>query len=222
MTDIYIDIETIPTQDPELLADIASRIKPPGNMKKEETIAKWEAEEKPALVAEAIASAGLNAETGQIVCICIAVDDDKVVDFVATDTGLAEERRILRGAFSVLDMFRPPTRIIGHNIVGFDIPYIWKRAIVHGIKPPMGRLPRNPKPWSDSVLDTMTAWAGDRNHIGLDRLCKVLGIPGKQGMTGADVWPAIQRGEFDKVAAYCAADVEAVRKVARRLEFVNN
>ena len=48
MMKIYLDIETIPGQSPELKTEIAATIKPPGSMKKAETIARWEAEEKPA------------------------------------------------------------------------------------------------------------------------------------------------------------------------------
>ena len=44
---IYLDIETIPGQRQGLKDEIGKTITHPGSMKKAETIAKWEAEQKP-------------------------------------------------------------------------------------------------------------------------------------------------------------------------------
>jgi hypothetical protein len=56
MVMIVIDIETLPTDREDVKQMIAAGITPPGSMKKPETIAKWEAEQKPAAVEEAIAN----------------------------------------------------------------------------------------------------------------------------------------------------------------------
>ena len=77
------------------------------------------------------------------------------------------------------------------------------------------------KPWSDSINDTMLMWNPERERrISLDRLCKVLGVPTSKGeMDGSKVWDAYQAGEYEKIATYCATDVEATRKVFHRLSF---
>ena len=62
----YIDIETIPTQSAETRARIADTVKPPATMKKAETIAAWEAEQKPVAVEEAISKTGLKGAYGHI------------------------------------------------------------------------------------------------------------------------------------------------------------
>ena len=46
MNYLYLDIETIPAQSPEAHAAIAENVKPPAQMKKAETIAAWEANDK--------------------------------------------------------------------------------------------------------------------------------------------------------------------------------
>jgi predicted PolB exonuclease-like 3'-5' exonuclease len=58
-----------------------------------------------------------------------------------------------------------------------------------------------------------------KDRISLDRLCKVLGLPGKDDMTGADVWPYVQAGRLDEVAEYCRQDVRRVREIFQRMNF---
>jgi hypothetical protein len=76
--------------------------------------------------------------------------------------------------------------VVAHH-AGFDVRFIWQRAIVLGVTPPSW-WPIDARPWdSDRIYDTMTAWAGHGNRIGLDRLCRALGLPGKTGVDGSQV-----------------------------------
>ena len=59
-----------------------------------------------------------------------------------------------------------------------------------------------------------------KDRISMDRLCKILGIPGKgDGPTGADVWPMVQAGRIDEVGEYCRQDVSRTREIHKRLTF---
>jgi hypothetical protein len=99
----------------------------------------------------------------------------------------------------------------------FDIRFIWQRAIILGVRPPHW-WPHDAKPWDrEAIDDTMTAWAGQGNRIGLDRLCRALGIPGKDGFDGSMVWDAVQTGRINEVVDYCDGDVERLRAVHRRI-----
>lgn len=112
--------------------------------------------------------------------------------------------------------WRTPT-IIGHNVCNFDIRFLWQRAIVLGVRMP-GWFPRDPKPWGNDTFDTMTAFAGQRGTIGMERLCQALGMEGKGDIDGsmiADLW---QAGEYEKIASYCHADVERARAIHRRMQ----
>ena len=73
---VYLDIETIPSQK-EGFRDMID-IPIPGNIKKLETIAKWEAEEKPKLIEEAYCKTSFNGAYGEIICIGFALDDEPV------------------------------------------------------------------------------------------------------------------------------------------------
>lgn len=218
---LYLDIETIPSQSPEVHAEIERSITPPGNISKAETIAAWEAEKKPTLVKEAIAKTALDGALGHICCIGFALEDGMPDATYCSAMGVGIEATMIRDFISAVECglrdtpWRTPT-IIGHNVSGFDIRFIWQRAIILGIKMPSW-FPRDPKPWDSGIFDTMTAFAGSRGMIGMDKLCRALGMDGKGEIDGSmigDLWAA---GKFDEIASYCRADVERTRAIHRRM-----
>ena len=220
MTYLYLDIETIPSQNPAVHAMIAESIAPPGNISKAETIAAWEADKKPALVKEAIAKTSFDGAMGHVCCIGFAWGRQMPDCSYTTTAEPAHEKTIMLDFFSSapddvtkgLDM----PIIVGHYVSEFDIRFIWQRAIVLGLRVPSW-FPRDPRPWSGMVFDTMTAFAGARNRISLDALCRALGIKGKDDIDGsmiADMWA---RGEQKAIAQYCRDDVEKTRAVHRKM-----
>ena len=221
---LTIDIETVPTQLAWAHADLAEGVRPPATLKKAESIAEWDANSRAAAVQEVIDRTSFDGGLGQIVVIGWAIDDQEPQSVQVDDLSPAAEREMLqqwiaamRTAYAGTSGSRPT--VVGHNHVAFDLPFLSKRLIVHRIRPPLW-WPHDPKPWGDAVFDTMTQWAGVRDRISLDRLCKILGVPGKGvGPTGADVWPMVQRGEIDAVAAYCRADVDRTRACYLRMTF---
>lgn len=214
MTYLYLDIESIPTQDVATIVRIADTIKPPGNISKADTIAAWEAEKKPQAVADAIAKTALDGALGHVCCIGWAIDDEPV-ETLTWPLDVETESSVLYMFKSILDNKRPMT-IVGHYVAGFDIRFLWQRAIVLGIRMPAW-FPRDPKPWAGDVFDTMTAWAGSRDTISLDNLCRALGIPGKDGIDGSMVGKLWADGEYQKIADYCKDDVERARSVHRKM-----
>jgi len=212
MINIALDIETIPCQDPAYREAVRHNLKPPGNIKKADSIAAWLAENADAAIDEAVAKTSFDPAHGHICCIGYAKDDGDVVALSAKT--VADEAVILKAFFD--DM--PPmglVRIIGHNVSAFDLRFILCRAIVLGIKIPTA-IPRNPKPWDDTVFDTMTTWAGVRGTIGQDRLAKALGMDGKGDFDGSMVAKAWADGEHERISRYCMDDVETVRAIHKR------
>src|SRR5690349_2440046 len=104
---VFIDIETIPAQRPDVLDEIRATeqdkldaalaaIKPPGNYKKQETIDEWLATEAPKIAAgltaafdqtvdEAYRKTGLDGSFGQIVCVSYAYRNEDVTTLHAVD-----------------------------------------------------------------------------------------------------------------------------------------
>jgi len=213
----FLDIETIPTQSPEKRADFLEGVRPPGNIKKQESIEKWLSENKEGAAAEAIAKTSFDPADGHICTIAWAINDGEPE--AAHAETVDQERDILAAFFGAL---RPFYRydFFGHYISGFDIRFILCRAVALGVKIPRS-IPRDPKSWDKKIFDTMTAWAGPRGTISMDDLCGALGIEGKGDFTGADVAAAWERGDHDKIIDYCKDDVIRTRQIVRRFEAVD-
>ena len=210
---LYLDIETIPSQSAGVRAAVARDISPPGSYKKPESIAEWEATQKPAIVDAAMAKTSLDGAYGHLACIGWAIDDGPVttlsVESVDQEaTVLAEWSKAVRVQAGYV---RPV--IVGHNVAAFDLRFLWQRAFALTVAVPVW-LPRDPAPWSDDCHDTMVMWAGRRGYIKLDNLCAAMGVPGKpDGMDGSMVAGMWRDGLHREIASYCKGDVIRTRGV---------
>ena len=220
MTTLYLDLETIPSSDRSVVED---RVKPPATLKKKESIEKWISEEREQAVLDALAKTSFDGAYGQIVCIGYAINDAPAVAVCHGDE--AKHLTDLFAAISAetaLSGYRERIElvVVGHNIAGFDLPFLRKRALVNRIRPPVAlSAVFKARPWDNSIQDTMLLWDSNREaRISLDRLCGVLGVESSKGdLDGSQVAAAFAAGEFDRIATYCAADVEAVRACHKRL-----
>ncbi len=229
---LYLDIETIPGQTPGLRDDIARAITPPANYKKPETLAQWEAEQKPLLIDDAWRKTAFHGDRGELICIAWAVNDEPVQCVsrtLAPHNNGDDERGLLAAFFAEVSRaleahhYRRPV-FVGHNVRDFDLRFLYQRAVVLDLAPPL-HFPHDARPNGESVFDTMTAWAGWGGRVSLDRLCAALGLAqkgselGGEDIDGSKVWDYVRAGRIDEVVTYCKADVERVRAIHRRLTF---
>lgn len=224
---IFFDIETLPSRDPRLIEEIVEGIQPPSRMSKAETIAKWEIEEKPAAILEAVAKTSLDGGTGRLASIAFAIGDGPIQAEVAVEedgtSSEDTERWLLQGFFAACEDVKTkfagaPPIMCGHNILQFDLRWLWKRAIILGVTVPWW-WPHDARAWdADRVQDTMLMWEGPGGRIRQDVLARRLGIVGKPGgFDGSMVAQAWVDGEFNRIRDYCADDVRCVREIYRRL-----
>lgn len=211
MTHLFFDCETAPTDLSWVIDDI--KIEAPGNYKKPESIQKWMEENAEDLRQEAIAKTALDTSLAKIICIGFAVGDGPV------ETLTGPEDLILSEFFSALSA-HSHIELIGHNIIGFDIPLVFHRAIINRFYP-HSSFHMHYKPWDGRCFDTMTEWAGNRDRIALDKLCRILGIPGKGDINGSQIPLMYAEGRIEEIAEYCASDVERVRAVFQRMTQLN-
>jgi 3'-5' exonuclease len=255
MTHIFLDLETVPAQDPAVIeairANLRENFKAPSTLTKEKACAelgmtnadeikytskdramelwveRFRDEKLEETAQEELHKTCFDGGKGHIAVVGLAIGDadpialdsvNAVGDYDAkweTET-IREAFQHISHAYSSSSDMRPI--FVGHNITGFDLRFLFQRAVVLGIKPP-SIIPFHAKPWSDYIFDTMIAWAGAGNRVSLDNLCKALGIEGKGEISGADVWPMIQQGRIAEVAEYCRHDVEITRQAYYRLSF---
>lgn len=227
---IYLDIETIPQQpEAEVKAEIAKTIEAPKTISKPETIQEWHegkgkyAGVKDAAIEDAYRKTSLDGSKGQICSIAYATD---TTGPESISIGNFSEYQVIDGAFFHISNIlagesktpREPF-FIGHYIGGFDLKFLWQRAVILGIKPPF-KLPFDGRHGSHYYC-TMQAWAGFKERISQDNLCKALGIEGKpDDIDGSKVWDFVKAGNIDRVAEYNRDDVEKVRMIYNRLNFI--
>lgn len=211
---VYFDLETIPSQDESYRAELARKVKAPATYKKQESIDKWLSENRDSAADEAMGKTSFDGGRGHICTIAWAKDDSAI--HVQHAKTLDEEKGVIEAFFNDLDRYHSET-LVGHNITGFDIGFLRKRAVVLGIKlPPNACLPRDPKPWDKNVHDTMGMWAGGTGKVSMDNLCGILGIKGKEGFDGSMVADAWAKGDHDTIAEYCKDDVWRTREIHKR------
>ncbi|WP_165775072.1 3'-5' exonuclease [Mameliella alba] len=210
---IYFDIETIPDQSEKARDRCRAEVKPPANIKKAESIETWMAENAEKAARDMLAKTSFDGGAGHVCTIGWATNDGPVrVEHAET---VSDEAGVLDAFFRALP--RRDVTIVGHNIIGFDIPFLLKRAVVLGVElPSEWSFPRDPKPWSKGAFDTMFAWAGVRDRISMNRLCGILGIVGKTDFDGSMVADAWAEGQHLTIATYCDDDVRRTRAIHQK------
>jgi DNA polymerase elongation subunit (family B) len=213
---ITLDVETIPTQNKKLIDAID--VKCPGNISKPESVANWEDEVKPGLIEKAYRKTSLDSTKGELIVIGWAINEEPP-QCVYRDYRHDSEKDLLEAFYaSILPHctagYYSDTQWIGHNILAFDLPYIWHRTRINKVKTTI-RIPYNVSPWSDKIFDTKRTWkANSSASASLEAICTAIGIPVKTDMHGSEVWDYAQRGEIQKIANYCMnGDVVATREL---------
>jgi predicted PolB exonuclease-like 3'-5' exonuclease len=163
--------------------------------------------------AEIIKKLSLSAATAKIICLCYAIEPSVSG---AVEVLQGEETDIIKNFWKLV----PDCNLfVGHNILDFDLRFIYQRSVIHQIKPsrdiPFTRFRNAP------IFDTMQEWSKwGREHVSLDALTKALGIPSpKENLDGSKVYPYYRAGKIAEIVEYCKRDVESTRQVYRRLTF---
>lgn len=212
---LYIDIETIP--GPESGKD-AIEVKPPAQMKKQESIDKWHEEKGQNAIRDKYLKQSFNGGYGQVCSISFAVDDGEVFGLTVQDRRV--EKFVLLKTITAIDAElggHDNPYVCGHFVSGFDLRFLMHRCIVLGVPMPHWlSSTANAAAWDSKVRDTMFLWAGAKGKIGLDELCTILGIEGKGDVDGSMVYQMWLDGKHDEIGRYCDSDVEKVRAVNRK------
>lgn len=122
--------------------------------------------------------------------------------------------------------------LISWNGSGFDLPVLHYRSLLHGVVAAhyweTGDSDREFK-WNNYLnryhwrhIDLMDVLAGFQNRAAapLDVIATLIGLPGKMGMSGADVWDCFHAGDIQSIRNYCETDVLNTYLVYLQFEFV--
>jgi hypothetical protein len=171
--------------------------------------------------------AGIFAEFAKIVCISmgfLSFGQDRpqkvrIKSFAGDDEFLLlqEFTQLLTNHYNDTDQ----SRLAGHNIKEFDIPFICRRLVIHQISFPQILDISGKKPWQTAhILDTLDMWRfGDyKNYVSLGLLAGTLGLRSpKSEMDGSQVsltyW---NERNLDRIVRYCQNDVITVIQIMMR------
>jgi hypothetical protein len=158
----------------------------------------------------------LPAHQQRVVAIsCVMRGTDGVRVFSLGDEQ-AGERELVQRFFDGLERYGPT--LVSWNGSGFDLPVLNYRALAHGVSAAryweVGEGDRDFRynnylarfHWRHvDLMDVLSAY-GASGRASLDHIAQLLRLPGKLGMSGADVWPAYRRGEIAAIRNYCETD----------------
>ena len=138
------------------------------------------------------------------------------------------EDDLLNRFFSGIEKYRPT--LVSWNGSGFDLPVLHYRMLKHGIAAPTywdtGDIDRDFR-WNNylnryhlrhiDLMDVLSAYQG-RGRASLQNVALLLGLPGKLGMEGSQVWDNWLAGGIGAIRDYCETDVLNTYLVFLRFE----
>ena len=130
-----------------------------------------------------------------------------------------DEAQALNDLLGLMRTFDPDIdEIVGHNIIGFDLPFIFQRCLVNNIivEPFVNLAEFNVR----GVYDTMHRWwLAAKNRVALDDIAWPLGIPSSatDEVEGSRVFELYQAGRLVEIREYNLNDVRVTRKVYERM-----
>ena len=209
MSYLAFDIETIPNTamiprlpEPEVKA---------GNLKDPAKIAEKIEEAKKAQIEKM----ALSPLYGRICCWCIHDGE--------TSTGVcikneAEETELIENAFQILS----GQTVITYNGASFDLPFLYRRAVILGIDPREFNMPTLAEMLkrydNDKHIDLMQVWCGFGQFEKLDTLSALILDDHKVEIDFHDFPELIKTSEGrDRLIAYCEHDVELTYRLYTRI-----
>ncbi|MBS1808652.1 MAG: ribonuclease H-like domain-containing protein [Acidobacteria bacterium] len=219
---IYLDIETLPpTEETKTVILQALRQQ---KLTMQETI---NDDDLAMMADEEYRNGALHGERGRILTIGLLIEENGAIlqqGCLGRDRETRQyhldEARTLRSFWKLVADFKPSHDLfIGHNLLDFDLPFIYKRSIIHQIKPTIHLSFRRFQ--SQPIFDTMWEWSCWRHRISLHDLAQALAVPSPKaaGVTGDNVYDLYQQGRHEEIAQYCMRDVVCVRDVFHRLRY---
>ena len=166
--------------------------------------------------------AAIYAEFGKVIVVSTGYLNPETQKFHIKSIYGQSEKELLAELSKWLDDPFRSFQICGHNIKEFDIPYLCRRMLIHGVPLPAPLQVRGKKPWEvNHLIDTMDLWKfGDlKNYTSLDLLAHAFGIPSpKDDIDGSQVGHVYhEEHDLERIKRYCEKDVLTVAQVYLRL-----
>jgi len=159
----------------------------------------------------------LPAEQHRVVAISCALRSREGFAVWSLGDLTTPEAELVQRFFDGIERFSPD--LVSWNGSGFDLPVLTYRAMLAGVQAPRFWETGSDDPafrynnyvsrfhWRHTdLMDVLSGFHG-RNRVSLASMAALLGLPGKLGFDGSQVWDAWQRGDLAGIRRYCETDV---------------
>ncbi|HUX73166.1 MAG TPA: 3'-5' exonuclease [Steroidobacteraceae bacterium] len=172
----------------------------------------------------------LSHEQHRVIAISVAMRSRDALRLWSLGEESSSEKDLIERFFDGLEKFTPD--LVSWNGTGFDLPVLHYRSLLHGVRAARyWELGDNDQSfryrnylsrfhWRHmDLMDILSGFQG-RGRVSLNDAAILLGLPGKIGMQGKDVWQAYLRGELARIRAYCETDVLNTYLIYLRFELL--
>ena len=173
--------------------------------------------------------AALSPLTGRVLAIGWWNPDESEssVAYVLEGKESVSEKEIIEQFLSLADaVLSDSGSLVGHNIIGFDLPFLLRRGLKHGIRPPKTITNALAQYRPNNLIDTMREWQFGNRAEGfakLDQLAAFFGTRRKTG-DGADFHKKFFGTPEKRIEAleYLHNDVVMTAGVAVKMRLIAN
>jgi predicted PolB exonuclease-like 3'-5' exonuclease len=159
----------------------------------------------------------LSHEQHRVIAISVVMRSREALKVWSLGDENASEKELIERFFDGVDKFTP--ELVSWNGSGFDLPVLHYRSLLHGVTAARywetgdgdssfrfsNYLSRFHWRHMD-LMDVLSGFQG-RGRASLDAVATLLGLPGKVGMQGSQVWDVYLNGGLKRIRDYCETDV---------------
>jgi 3'-5' exonuclease len=153
----------------------------------------------------------------KIIAISLVYQDHQQIKITTLGQDGEAEKEIIERLFLGIEKTQPI--LVSWNGQGFDLPVLHYRTLLHHIQAPIYWETGENFPefkWNNytnryhqrhtDVMDVLASFQG-KAFAPLDEFAQMMGLPGKIGLHGSEVYPSYLKGELQKICDYCESDV---------------
>ena len=159
----------------------------------------------------------LPLEQQRVVAISCALRSGEDLRIWSLGDSASSEAELVQRFFDGIDKYTP--ELVSWNGSGFDLPVLTYRALRAGVQAPRFWETGNADPdfrynnylsryhWRHTDLMDVLSGFQNRGKVSLANMACLLGLPGKLGFAGHQVWEAWLAGDLAGIRRYCETDV---------------
>ena len=166
----------------------------------------------------------------QVAAISVVLKTTQNIKIWSLGQNSSSEQEIIQRFFTGIEKYSPI--LVSWNGSGFDLPVLHYRSLLHGIAAPRywetgdedssfrwnNYLNRYHHRHTD-IMDILAGYQA-RANAPLDTIATMLGLPGKMGMSGKQVWEQYLANDIDGIRNYCETDVLNTYLIYQRFRLI--